>query len=110
MERLRIAGANQTIFSPEAAQLVHRYSRGIPRTINLICEHALILGYVEQIPLIPGPLIDHVAEDLELTMSSFLMAPAAVGAGGYQAPLHPMETGANRVMNSFHREPGRSGQ
>ncbi len=110
VERLRIAGANQTIFSPEAAQLVHRYSRGIPRTINLICEHALILGYVEQIPLIPGPLIDHVAEDLELTMPSFLMAPAAMGAGGYQAPLHPMETSANRVMNSFHREPGRSGQ
>ncbi len=38
-ERLRIAGATWQIFSPEALDLVHRYSRGIPRIINLICEH-----------------------------------------------------------------------
>ncbi len=54
VERLRIAGTSEMIFSPEATQLIYTYSRGIPRTINLICEHSLILGYVEQIRLIPG--------------------------------------------------------
>ena len=48
-ERLRIAGASWQLFSLEALELVHRYSRGIPRLINLLCEHSLILAYVEQV-------------------------------------------------------------
>jgi general secretion pathway protein A len=102
-ERLRIAGTTNAIFSPEAIQLVFTYSRGIPRTINLICEHSLILGYVEQIPVIPASLIAHVAADLELDMQSFLMAPSQPGEGLHN-PLRPMETG--KLMNSFNREPG----
>jgi general secretion pathway protein A len=31
-ERLRIAGARQPVLTPEAVQLVHRYSKGIPRS------------------------------------------------------------------------------
>ncbi len=102
-ERLRIAGTTNAIFSPEAVQLIYKYSLGIPRTINLICEHSLILGYVEQIPVIPGSLIAHVAADLELDMQSFLMAPSQPGAGLHN-PLRPLETG--KLMNSFNREPG----
>jgi hypothetical protein len=42
-ERLRIAGATEPVLAPDAVQLVHRYSKGgIPRLINLICEHAMI--------------------------------------------------------------------
>jgi type II secretory pathway predicted ATPase ExeA len=102
-ERLRIAGTTDAIFSPEAVQLIYTYSTGIPRTINLICEHSLILGYVEQIHVIPGSLISHVATDLELDMQSFLMAPSHAGEGLHN-PLRPMETG--KLMNSFNREPG----
>lgn len=102
-ERLRIAGTTNAIFSPEAIQLIYTYSRGIPRTINLICEHSLILGYVEQIQVIPASLISHVATDLELDMQSFLMAPSQPGEG-LHSPLRPMETG--KYMNSFNREPG----
>ena len=48
-ERLRIAGTNgEQIFSPEAMDTVHMYSLGIPRVVNLLCEHALINTYVEQ--------------------------------------------------------------
>jgi general secretion pathway protein A len=110
VERLRIAGTSETIFSPEAIQLIYTYSRGIPRTINLICEHSLILGYVEQIRVIPGALIAHVASDLELDMQSFLMAPSQPGQGGLHNSLHPFEAGTNKLMNSFNREPGGSGR
>jgi type II secretory pathway predicted ATPase ExeA len=48
-ERLRIAGTTgEQIFSPEAMDTVHMYSLGIPRVVNLLCEHALINTYVEQ--------------------------------------------------------------
>ena len=75
IERLRIAGATHSIFTPEAARLVHQHSRGIPRLINLICEHALILGYVEQTQEISAAAISSVATDLELDMQSFLIPP-----------------------------------
>ena len=47
-ERLRIAGSTgEEIFSPTAIEVVHRHARGIPRLINLLCEHALISAFVE---------------------------------------------------------------
>lgn len=75
IERLRIAGATYTIFTPEAARLIHQHSRGIPRLINLLCEHALILGYVDQTREISATQISSVAKDLDLEMQSFLMPP-----------------------------------
>jgi general secretion pathway protein A len=110
VERLRIAGTSEMIFSPEAIQLIYSYSRGIPRTINLICEHSLILGYVEQVRVITEPLIAHVAADLELDIPSYLMPLSQPDAGGLHNSLHPFEAGANKLMNSFHREPGENGQ
>src|SRR5579864_3103379 len=75
VERLRIAGSTAPIFTPEAARLVHQHSRGIPRLINLLCEHALILGYVEQTQQIGPESISSIARDLELEMQSFLIPP-----------------------------------
>src|SRR6201997_432788 len=49
-ERLRIAGASgDPIFSKEAIQAVHMYSQGIPRIVNLLCEHSLINAYVDHL-------------------------------------------------------------
>jgi len=67
VERLRIAGANgKPIFSSEAIESVYNYARGIPRVINLLCEHALINAFVEQQRPIPPSLVDEAARDFEL--------------------------------------------
>ena len=66
-ERLRIAGAENTeIFSPEAIATVHRYARGIPRVTNLLCEHALVSSYVDQINPVPSETVEEVARDFDL--------------------------------------------
>lgn len=80
-ERLRIAGASWQIFSAEALDLVHRYSRGIPRIINLLCEHSLIVGYVEQVNQITPAIVEGVAIELELETQPFLISSAAMGSG-----------------------------
>lgn len=67
-ERLRIAGATRPIFTPEAAQLVYHHSGGIPRIINLICEHALISAYVDSIQPIPARIVEAVSTELELDL------------------------------------------
>src|SRR6202451_2181432 len=66
-ERLRIAGASgEPIFSKEAIQTVHMYSRGIPRVVNLLCEHALINAYVDHLRPVPAHLVEEVAREFQL--------------------------------------------
>jgi hypothetical protein len=66
-ERLRIAGANgEPIFSKEAIQTVNLYSRGIPRVVNLLCEHALINAYVDHLRPVPAHLVEEVAREFQL--------------------------------------------
>jgi type II secretory pathway predicted ATPase ExeA len=78
MNRLRIAGASQPVLTPEAVQLVHRYSKGIPRLINLICEHAMISAYVEQIKPIPARIVESVSLELDLAQQPFVISPEAM--------------------------------
>jgi hypothetical protein len=77
-ERLRIAGAAEPVLSPDAIQLVHRFSNGIPRLINLICENALISAYVEQVKPIPARIVESVTSDLGLDEQPFLISPMAL--------------------------------
>src|SRR3979490_1375375 len=63
-ERLRIAGASgELIFSPKAVETVHLYSLGIPRVVNLLCEHSLINAYVEQERPIGQKTVEDVAHE-----------------------------------------------
>lgn len=80
-ERLRLAGAAEPIFTPEALSLVHRYSRGIPRLINLLCEHSLIVAYVEQAQQVTPQIVEGVALELELETQPFLISSVAMGGG-----------------------------
>ncbi len=67
VERLKIAGANGVpIFSQEAMDVVHRYSRGIPRVVNLLCEHALGNAYVEEQRPIQPSLVEEIAREFQL--------------------------------------------
>ena len=44
--RLKQAGSrSDEVFTPRAISLITRYSRGIPRTINILCDNALQVGY-----------------------------------------------------------------
>jgi type II secretory pathway predicted ATPase ExeA len=75
-ERLHIAGANEPVLTPEAILLVHEYSRGIPRLINLICEHALISAYVEQVKPVPARIVEDVSSELDLEQQPFVLSSA----------------------------------
>ena len=66
-QRLRIAGNNgRTIFDPEAVAVIHRYAAGIPRVINLLCEHALVSAFVDQQPMIMPDVVEAVARDFDM--------------------------------------------
>lgn len=82
-QRLRIAGSKgQEIFDPEAVVSIHRYANGIPRVINLLCEHCLVSAFVDQQQVIMPAVVDNVARDLDLADNMAvraMMPPAATG-------------------------------
>ena len=61
--RLKVAGGNPDIFSEAACKAVHRYSNGVPRLINLLCDTALVYGYAEQKQQLDVKLIMDVARE-----------------------------------------------
>jgi general secretion pathway protein A len=67
VERLRIAGASGApIFSPKAVEAVHMYSMGIPRVINLLCEHSLVNAFADQMRPIQPAIVEEVAREFQL--------------------------------------------
>ncbi len=67
MDRLRIGGATgDPLFAADAMEAVHFYSRGIPRVMNLLCEHALINAYVEQLNPVTAQMVEEAAQEFLL--------------------------------------------
>jgi general secretion pathway protein A len=47
--RLRVAGSNGRVrFTAGSCRLIHQYSRGLPRLINVACDATLLAGFVEE--------------------------------------------------------------
>jgi general secretion pathway protein A len=90
--RLGAAGASSSLFTIEARNSVHEYSRGIPRLINAICDNAMLAGYAVDAPLIGNELIKEVASDLRL-----------VGAIRSVDPLPAVSDSNQRSMWVRHR-------
>lgn len=70
--RLAKAGGIPALFSEEAVIAVFQASGGIPRTINLICDAALVYGFADEVRQIDAPIIAEVLaqnEGMALTMA-----------------------------------------
>lgn len=84
--RLLVAGAEITsIFSPAAIEYIFRCSEGIPRTVNNLCDNALLTGFASGERTIGRSIIEEVAETFDM-----LPRPAQ--------GVHPVEV---------HQAPGR---
>ncbi len=63
--RMVIAGSKKSsVFTQSACDEVYSYSSGIPRLINIVCDAALLAGYVEERKTISGKVIKEVINDL----------------------------------------------
>ncbi len=65
--RLKLAGANGSapFFNEEATEEICRYSGGIPRLINMICDKSLLLGYVLEQKTISADLVKRSIVEIE---------------------------------------------
>ncbi len=63
--RLRLAGCeNADIFDDSCFPVLYRYSGGVPRLINTICDSALLVGFADEKTRITGAEIEATADEL----------------------------------------------
>lgn len=92
------AGAENAIpFTPEAINHITRFSRGIPRLVNTLCDNALLLAYGEGIRSIDVAQVSEAAADLDLAPPMAVVATrnivaAATGPKDLRSDLVSMPT------------------
>lgn len=64
--RLKVAGSERKIFSSDAIREIFYFSKGYPRLINILCDHALLTGYVVEKNKIKSGIIKECAKDLRI--------------------------------------------
>jgi len=66
LHRLNVAGSIKSIFTASAIGAIFSFSKGNPRLINIMCDHALLAGYVKGVNTIDAEIIKECAEELHL--------------------------------------------
>jgi general secretion pathway protein A len=74
--RISLAGGDPArAFSRDAVIAIYEASRGIPRTINVICENALLTGFAADERPIGRAIVLEVSRDFDLAGDAQQMAP-----------------------------------
>ncbi len=61
--RLKVAGVEEDIITPDAIKKIHSYSGGVPRNINNICDLCLLIGFSMKSTLIDTQIVQKVIND-----------------------------------------------
>jgi general secretion pathway protein A len=94
--RLKVAGyTGESLFTPEALQLIAQVSEGIPRQINNYCFHALSLACAMRQKTVDAAMVREVMHDLDIhrfvsDVGNPSLRHLEVG-GGSSDPFQPVE-------------------
>lgn len=64
--RLPLPEVLKDVFSEDALHSVYEFSKGYPRLINIICDRALLTGYLEEAAVITQKHIQECTKELEI--------------------------------------------
>jgi general secretion pathway protein A len=80
--RIRVAGGKPAeTFTPRAVELVYLHSGGVPRTINVICDNALLSGFGADVKPVSSDLVEEVCREFDLPRQVELPTVEAHPAG-----------------------------
>jgi len=64
--RLRIAGMGERhLFLPDAFPIIHKYTGGLPRLINTLCDTALVCAYADNLPSVTAAVLNSAIGELQ---------------------------------------------
>ncbi|WP_160064564.1 AAA family ATPase [Psychromonas sp. L1A2] len=67
--RLNVAGATTPIFETKLLKRIFKYSRGVPRLINLICDRSMLCAYSQNSPKVTAKMIDLAVKEIDLSLN-----------------------------------------
>jgi general secretion pathway protein A len=96
--RIHVAGGHVArVFTRRAVDLVHSASRGIPRTISVICDNALISAFGANVRPVGGQIVSEVCRDFDFRAPRVMLSPAATDV--------PASAPAPRYGSVLHLQP-----
>jgi len=76
VSRIRTAGGDPAnIFTRQAVTLIHEYSRGLPRTISVMCDNALMSGFALDQRPVDGDIVLEVCRDFDYRSTAPVTPP-----------------------------------
>jgi general secretion pathway protein A len=117
--RLRIAGGKDlNLFSERAVRRITEHARGIPRVINLVCDHSLLIGYADQTRRVDVNVVERAIKYLQegelprhrakrrglagVRVVRWALGAVAAGAVGVFTALALHDGGVPRVLSILH--------
>ena len=64
--RVKVAGSQREIFTPDACRLIYEYTKGIPRIINATGDNALLEAFIQKKEKIEADIVEQVSKELGL--------------------------------------------
>ncbi len=69
LHRLKVAsGSDRKFFTDGALDLIYKFSRGVPRLVNQICDSSLLSGYVAEATIIDEKILHEVIAESPMTL------------------------------------------
>jgi hypothetical protein len=98
------------MFSVEAMDSAFFYSRGIPRIINLLCEHALLKALATGTRPVPSSMIEDASRELQFDLDRPVPAFKTEEVSVSRANLIPMQPAASKPPLAFAAAAGSSAE
>lgn len=102
--RLSVAGRTDPLFKVDAIERIADRAHGIPRTLNVLCDTALVYGYSARVQRIGAEIIDELIADKE----KFGVLPLTSGSSRFpsKADLRSLPDYFRPVGSSIHPKAG----
>ena len=101
--RLRVAGGSVNIFTQLAVRKIYSFSAGNPRAVNIICDCALLSGYVKDTKRIESSIIEECANELDFTIEKYRVKKDQNQSSGRQ-PVSAVEIAKAFIGNAFFKQ------
>ena len=87
--RLQAVGASGPIFKPDAIHEIFRITGGYPRAINILCDHALVEGYVSDRQTIDAEAVRACEDGFQIQPTMEYRSPKKPPTMEYRSPDKP---------------------
>ncbi|MBU5638130.1 XrtA-associated ATPase [Geomonas sp. Red69] len=86
LHRMKVAGNAEAVhFTEEAVELIYRFSRGIPRLVNIICDFLMLAAFADEVRTVTAQMTEEVGADLDFERTYWGGGPDLPPEGGVVA-------------------------